>query len=56
MKGPFLFTKGKLGSGQRRQHDLCADSNGFSLHAAGQVVLKLKTQFQRRLNCSQVMS
>ena len=68
---------------------LCADSNGFSLHAAvhcgaddhqaleqlcryitrpalanervqtnaaGQVVLKLKTQFQWRLTCTQVMS
>ena len=68
---------------------LCADINGFSLHAAvrcaaedrdaleqlcryitrpalanervqtnaaGQVVLKLKTQFQCRLTCTQVMS
>ena len=71
------------------KHDLCADINGFSLHAAvrcgaderqapeqlcryitrpalanervpcnaaGQVVLKLKTQFQWRLTCTQVMS
>ena len=88
--GQKVFTvQGAMPRDAVRDQDLCADHQGFSLHAAvrcdaderqrleqlcryitrpalanervqinaaGQVVLKLKTQFQWRLTCTQVMS
>ena len=84
-----LTVQGKMPREPAFKQDLCADINGFSLHASvrcdaedckgieqlwryiarlalandrvqcnagGQVVLKLKTQFQWRLTCTQVMS